>query len=93
MHVESKIESSESLQEKVRLFADKYLNTVDTKTVTNLHEMMLEQIESPMLEAVMENCKYNQVKAAKLLGISRGTLRKKLMHYFDDKYCGKREES
>lgn len=32
--------------------------------------------------------RYNQVKAAKLLGISRGSLRYKLKEYFGDKYVG-----
>lgn len=92
MQIESPIETESTLQEKIRLFAEKFLSTVDTQSVTNLHEMMLEQIESPMLQVVMDNCKYNQVKAAKMLGISRGTLRKKFIQYFDDKYCGKKED-
>jgi DNA-binding protein Fis len=53
---------------------------------------VLEQVEPPLLEATMEKAKYNQVRAAKILGVSRGTLRKKLKQYFDDKYCGTRGE-
>jgi Fis family transcriptional regulator len=58
----------------------------------SLHELVLEQVEPPLLEATMEKAKYNQVRAAKILGVSRGTLRKKLKQYFDDKYCGTRGE-
>ena len=54
--------------------------------------MYLSEIEPPLLNAVMEKNKYNQVRAAKMLGISRGTLRKKLVDHFDDKYCGTRDE-
>ncbi len=57
---------------------------------TNLYELTLEVVEQPLFEVVMHKCKYNQVRAAKMLGLSRGTLRKKLKMYFDDKYCGTR---
>ena len=59
-------------------------------STTSLHELVLEQVEPPLLQATMEKAKYNQVRAAKILGVSRGTLRKKLKQHFDDKYCGTR---
>jgi Fis family transcriptional regulator len=34
-----------------------------------------------MLEAVMRYCRDNQTKASKVLGLNRGTLRKKLKEY------------
>lgn len=58
----------------------------------DLHQMVLEQIEPALLQAVMERCKYNQSRAAKLLGLSRGTCRSLLIKYFDDKFCGHRAE-
>jgi DNA-binding protein Fis len=61
------------------------------KKVIDLHQMVLEQIEPPLLKAVMEQCKFNQSRAAKLLGISRGTCRSMLIKYFDEQYCGRRE--
>jgi len=78
----------ESLKEVLTNKIDEYLQVLDVKKLTNFHEMYLEQVEPPLLEATMEKTKYNQVRAAKVLGISRGTLRKKLIYYFDDKYCG-----
>lgn len=48
-------------------------------------------VETPLFRAVMEHCKYNQSRAAVMLGISRGTLRTKLKRYFDDKYVGSRD--
>ena len=58
----------------------------------DLYQFVLEEVEIPLFKAVMEHCKYNQSRAAFMLGVSRGTLRTKLRHYFDDKYVGTRED-
>lgn len=47
----------------------------------DLYRMVLEEVELPLLEVVMAECGGNQSKAARLLGINRGTLRKKLRQY------------
>ena len=46
-----------------------------------IYELVLTQVEPPLLETTMEFTQGNQSKAAMLLGISRGTLRKKLKKY------------
>lgn len=46
-----------------------------------LHALVLNEIEKPLLEAALKHSGYNQTKAAKALGLSRSTLRKKLEHY------------
>ena len=43
--------------------------------------MVLSEVEAPLLECVMEYTDSNQTKASKLLGLNRGTLRKKLKQY------------
>ena len=43
--------------------------------------MMLGEVEAPLMQAVMEYTKGNQSRAAIVLGLSRGTLRKKLKMY------------
>ncbi len=43
--------------------------------------MVLAEMEVPLLRVVMRYTKNNQSKAAKILGLSRGTLRKKLAIY------------
>jgi len=48
---------------------------------SNVYEMVLAEIERPLLEEVMGYTRGNQSKAAIILGISRGTLRKKLKIY------------
>ena len=49
--------------------------------VTGLYEFVLEQLEEPLLQTVMERHGGNQTRAAEVLGMSRGTLRKKLIRY------------
>lgn len=46
-----------------------------------LYEMVLEQVQGPLLELTMERTGNNQSKAARLLGLSRGTFRKLLKRY------------
>ena len=47
----------------------------------NLYELALRQVEQPLFEAILEHTKGNQSRAAELLGLNRGTLRKKLRSY------------
>ena len=43
-----------------------------------LYRMVIGEVEGSLLEAVMKETAGNQVRAARILGINRGTLRKKL---------------
>lgn len=88
----TEVTQNNSLHDVLSRKVNDYLNSLDTKQLTNFHELYLAEVEAPLLEVIMNKTKYNQVKAAKMLGISRGTLRKKLVRYFDDKYCGRRGE-
>ena len=51
----------------------------------DLYRMVLEQVEKPLLERVLDYSEGNQSKAAEVLGINRGTLRKKLRSYSLDR--------
>jgi two-component system, NtrC family, nitrogen regulation response regulator GlnG len=44
----------------------------------DIHSMVLEQVERPLLRYILEKTRWNQVKAADILGINRNTLRKKI---------------
>lgn len=46
-----------------------------------LHPLVMNAVERPLLDYVMQRCHQNQCKAARLLGINRNTLRKKLLIY------------
>lgn len=85
-------EKAMNLSEVVQKIVGNFLSLPETQGITNLYDMVLEQVEPALFQAVIEHSKYNQSKAAALLGISRGTCRLKLKKYFDDKYCGSREE-
>ena len=45
------------------------------------YDMVMHQVEKPMLECVIELCGGNQSKAAVILGLNRNTLRKKLLQH------------
>ena len=47
----------------------------------NLYALVMTEMEQPLLEAVMRYTRNNQSKAAMILGINRGTFRKKLAYY------------
>jgi Fis family transcriptional regulator len=60
---------------------ENYFSQLEGNAPSNLYELVLAEVESPLLEVVLRQTRGNQTKAAKLLGISRGTLRKKLKQY------------
>ncbi len=66
------------LSEHVRLAVRDYLARLDGEEVSNLYSMVLNEIERPLIQTVMERCGQNQSKAAQMLGLSRSTLRKKM---------------
>jgi|APSaa5957512535_1039671.scaffolds.fasta_scaffold162249_2 Fis family transcriptional regulator, factor for inversion stimulation protein len=47
----------------------------------NVYELVISEVELPLIEATMEYTGNNQSNAAKILGVNRGTFRKKLSHY------------
>jgi len=51
------------------------------KPPRDLYQMVLSEVEHPLLKAAMNHTEGNQSKAAELLGINRSTLRKKLEKY------------
>ena len=82
----------QGLQELVYSLVSRFLAENKNKSINNLYDMILSEVEPPLLQAVMEKRRGNQLQAAKILGISRGTIRKKLQHYFGTKYFRLTEE-
>lgn len=65
----------------VRDTLDAYFEQLNGTPCAGLYKMVLREVEVPLLQVVMQECGGNQTRAAELLGINRGTLRKKLQHY------------
>lgn len=83
--------TNEALTQQIISSVKAYLNAMGNKeTNLNLYELIMEEVEAPLFRTVMELTRYNQSKAARVLGVSRGTLRTKLKHYFDDEFIGTR---
>jgi Fis family transcriptional regulator len=59
----------------------RYLEDLGHLSDGDLHSVMLAEVEAPMIAEVLRHCRGNQSRAASILGISRGTLRKKLTEY------------
>jgi Fis family transcriptional regulator len=59
----------------------KYFKQLDGENPTDIYNMVLKEVELPLLEIVMKQCDDNQSKASKILGINRGTLRTKLKEH------------
>jgi Fis family transcriptional regulator len=67
----------DSASEAIRHF----LETLDGETCSELYDMVLDQVEEPLFEAVLDYTQHNQSHAAAMLGLNRGTLRKKLRQH------------
>lgn len=74
-------QKNQPLHDSVRQSLENYLSQLKGQTPHNLYELILAEVEEPLMKAVMEYTKSNQSRAAIILGLSRGTLRKKLKMY------------
>jgi Fis family transcriptional regulator len=71
--------SKKQIQDVVRQSMEVYFKDLRGTEPDNLHEMLVEVVEKPLLEIVMRQAEGNQSKAAMWLGLNRNTLRKKLL--------------
>lgn len=70
-----------TLRSEVEKSLRRYFQHLENEPVTDLHQMVMSEVEAPLLEAVMKYTGNNQSKASIMLGLNRGTLRTKLKHY------------
>jgi two-component system, NtrC family, nitrogen regulation response regulator GlnG len=61
-----------------RQIEDMFSNSAPNLPADGLYHRIVGSVELPLMRIVMEKCFGNQIKAAKLLGLNRNTLRKKL---------------
>lgn len=69
------------IAESVRRTLDQYFRDLDGEHPAAIYNMVIENVERPMLAFVLERAGGNQSVAARMLGINRNTLRRKLADY------------
>lgn len=70
-----------TLKNEVEKSLKRYFRQIENEQVTDLYQLVLSEVEAPLLQSVMRHTGNNQSKAAIMLGLNRGTLRSKLKQY------------
>lgn len=65
----------------VEVTMQNYFEQLGGQPTSDVYDMVLHEVEAPLFAMVMRYVGDNQTKASELLGINRGTLRKKLKQY------------
>lgn len=76
-----KLQAGRTLRDLTEESLRGYLAKLNGDKPLDLYAMVLREIEEPLFRSVMEYTDGNQSRAAEVLGINRGTLRKKLRLY------------
>lgn len=69
------------LRAQVDLTLRQYFQHLGEYVPNNLYKFVLSEVEPPLLQIVLEHAGGNQSRAAEILGLDRGTLRKKLREH------------
>ena len=72
---------SYSLESIVELKISRFLDQIGTYYPESLHALIMRKSEKPLLAQILRRTGGNQVHAARILGINRNTLRKKMKVY------------
>jgi len=70
-----------TLRDSVTRAMNNYFSHLEGAEPADIYDMVMNEVEEPLLEAVMTFTKNNQSRAASIMGLNRGTLRKKLKRY------------
>lgn len=73
--------SNKPLREHTEDALKRYFKNLNGDRPGDLYDLVIGEVEEPLLRAVMDYTRGNQSQAAGILGINRGTLRKKLKTY------------
>ncbi len=72
---------STSLQDIIQIKLKSYFDTLNGSFPPDgIYDIIIEQVEKPLLKLTLAHTGGNQIKAAKILGINRNTIRKKISH-------------
>ena len=70
-----------TLRETVQNSIRNYLKDMGNAQAEDLYQILLSEVEPPLIEEVLRHTRNNQSRAARILGITRNTLRAKLHRY------------
>lgn len=70
-----------SLRDNVAQVIKHYFSSLKGEEPQHVYDFFLDEVEEPILAVVMKYTRNNQSEAARILGLSRGTLRTKLKKY------------
>ncbi|WP_295392302.1 helix-turn-helix domain-containing protein [uncultured Thiodictyon sp.] len=74
-------ERAEPLSKCVEDAVATYLHNMDGHAITDLYRLVIEEVERPLFETVLRSAEGNLTLAARILGLTRSTLRKRLAHF------------
>ncbi|MBT6273502.1 MAG: Fis family transcriptional regulator [Chromatiales bacterium] len=77
----ARLDGTKPLCDCVSEAVDAYFSALGGHETTGLYQLVLREMERPLLQRVLAQTEGNQSVAAQVLGISRGTLRKKLREH------------
>lgn len=72
---------SEPLSDLTEQALQSYFDSLNGHSPGALYDLVMQEVERPLFRTVMDYTGGNQSQAAAILGINRGTLRKKLRTY------------
>ncbi len=78
---EKALKNDKPLRRHTKEALDSYFASLNGDRPGELYDLVLGEVEEPLFRAVMDYTHGNQSQAACILGINRGTLRKKLKIY------------
>lgn len=76
-----RVDPNEPLRHCVKNAVENFLSDLNGYQASGLYRLVMDEVEAPLLEAVMRHSRGNHSKAATLLGLNRSTLRKKLQQH------------
>ncbi len=70
-----------TLEDYVELKFSEFVHTMKASSAKGLHVTLIQAVERPLIQHALHETNGNQIQAAKLLGMNRNTLRKKITEY------------
>ncbi|MEM9243446.1 MAG: helix-turn-helix domain-containing protein [Pseudomonadota bacterium] len=81
------------LHVSVQRAIDDFFHQLGDAPVTNLYDMVLAEVERPVIKTVLQQADFKQTKAAYILGLNRGTLRSKIRQYQLDTWIAQQKNN